>query len=390
MGSRQAAHPSAKRLVLGLFAVVVFGACGSGGAATTAPTAAPTAPPSSAPTTAPSTAPSTVPSTSAAASAGDADAQIAALKAKLNGKKITIGTSSFPNSSITGAFKTVEYLRNDFGLDVDFKTVDSDPLVAAMISGQIQIGQLSLAGMASANSAGADFVAVGADDQKNTFVVAAKKAITDMAQFKGKPFAVTQNLSQITGQTARKCLATAGLDIEKDVQLLKLANTSETTKAIQTGQVAGAISATFRLTALKLAEGDDAYTILCKGWEVNPQISSIWMVDRKWLDQNSDVALALNIASIQSARWAHANKDEWVKFATANVNGLKADAAAKDYDTLIGELDNWPVNGSLDRALCDSTLKTSFEFKVTDKEYKTDDLVNFTFQDQALAILGKQ
>jgi hypothetical protein len=27
---------------------------------------------------------------------------------------------------------------------------------------------------------------------------------------------------------------------------------------------------------------------------------------------------------------------------------------------------------------------------VTDKEYKTDDLVNFTFQDQALAILGKQ
>jgi sulfonate transport system substrate-binding protein len=363
---------------VGLLAAVALAAC-SGPAATTAPSQ-----------TAASSA-SAVESPSAGASAGaDSQAQIAALKAKLNGKKVVIGTSSFPNASITGAFKTMEFLKQDFGLDVTFKLLDSDPLVAAVISGQVQIGQLSLAGTAGAVSAGADLVAFGGDDQKNTFIVAAKKDITDMAQLKGKPFGVTQNLTQITGQTARKCLQQAGLDIEKDVQLLKLANTGETTTAIKTGQVAGAISATFRLTSLQLADGQDAYSILCKGWEANPQISSVWISDRTWLSQNEDLALALNIASIESARWAKANKDEWIALAMANIDGYTAEAGAIDYQRLVVDLDNWPVNGSLDKALCDSTLQVSFEFGVTDKQYTTDQLVNFTYQDQATQILGKQ
>jgi sulfonate transport system substrate-binding protein len=376
MGSLNATRASAARMVVGLLAAVALASC-SGPAATTAPTAASSA------------AADASPSGNAGASA-DSQAQIAALKAKLNGKKVVIGTSSFPNASITGAFKTMEFLKQDFGLDVTFKLLDSDPLVAAVISGQVQIGQLSLAGTAGAVSAGADLVAFGGDDQKNTFIVAAKKDITDMAQLKGKPFGVTQNLTQITGQTARKCLQQAGLDIEKDVQLLKLANTGETTTAIKTGQVAGAISATFRLTSLQLADGQDAYSILCKGWEANPQISSVWISDRTWLSQNEDLALALNIASIESARWAKANKDEWIALAMANIDGYTAEAGAIDYQRLVVDLDNWPVNGSLDKALCDSTLQVSFEFGVTDKQYTTDQLVNFTYQDQATQILGKQ
>jgi sulfonate transport system substrate-binding protein len=376
MGSLNATRASAARMVVGLLAAVALASC-SGPAATTAPTAASSA------------AADASPSGNAGASA-DSQTQIAALKAKLNGMKVVIGTSSFPNASITGAFKTMEFLKQDFGLDVTFKLLDSDPLVAAVISGQVQIGQLSLAGTAGAVSAGADLVAFGGDDQKNTFIVAAKKDITDMAQLKGKPFGVTQNLTQITGQTARKCLQQAGLDIEKDVQLLKLANTGETTTAIKTGQVAGAISATFRLTALQLADGQDAYSILCKGWEANPQISSVWISDRTWLSQNEDLALALNIASIESARWAKANKDEWIALAMANIDGYTAEAGAIDYQRLVVDLDNWPVNGSLDKALCDSTLQVSFEFGVTDKQYTTDQLVNFTYQDQATQILGKQ
>jgi sulfonate transport system substrate-binding protein len=381
MGSLNATRASAARMVVGLLAAVALASC-SGPAATT---------PAPSQTAAASGSAVASPNGSAGASASaDSQAQIAALKTKLNGKKVVIGTSSFPNASITGAFKTMEFLKQDFGLDVDFKLLDSDPLVAAVISGQVQIGQLSLAGTASAVSAGADLVAFGGDDQKNTFIVAAKKDITDMAQLKGKPFGVTQNLTQITGQTARKCLQQAGLDIEKDVQLLKLANTGETTTAIKTGQVAGAISATFRLTALQLADGQDAYSTLCKGWEANPQISSVWMSDRTWLSQNEDIALALNIASLESARWAKANKAEWIALAMKNIDGYTAEAGAIDYQTLVVDLDNWPVNGSLDKALCDSTLQVSFEFKVTDKLYTTDQLVNFTYQDQAVQILGKQ
>lgn len=364
--------PVRRLLGVGVVALFLVAACGPGATASS--------PPVSSPTPAASVAPS-------ASVSPDAAAQIAELKTKLQGQKVVIGTSAFPNASITGAFKTVEYLEEDFGLDVDFRVLDSDPLVAAMVSGQIQVGQLSLAGMANVVSAGADFIAFGGDDQKNTFLVASKDPVESIEEMRGQPFGVTQNLNQITGQTARKCLQEAGLDIEKDVQLLRLSNTGEVTQAIRSGQVKGGISATFRLTQLRIEDGD-IYNILCKGWEANPQISSVWMAAREWIDQNAELALAMNIASLKSARFTQADKQAWVDYATSVVESLTPEAAAIDYDTLVTELDNWPVNGSLDRELCDSTLKTSFEFGAVDKEYAVDDLVTFEFQEQALAILG--
>ncbi len=378
---RSRAHRSAlaRLFAASVSVMLIVGACGTG-----------TASPSTAASVEPSTAATPAASgdgASAEPSAAGPEARIAELRAELEGQSIIVGSSSFPNASITGAYKTLEFLREDYGLNDEFRLLDSDPLVAAMISDQVQIGALSLAGMANANAAGAEFVAVGADDQKNTFVVASKDPIESMEELRGQPFAVTQNLNQITGQTARKCLQSAGLDIENDVQLLRLSNTGEATQAIRSGQVLGGISATFRLTGLQLEDGD-IYNILCRGWETNPQISTVWMTNRAFAEANPALALALNISSLKAARWAKENKEEWVALATQEVEGLTPEAAAIDYDTLVTELDNWPVDGSLDRDLCQQTLDTSFEFEAIDREYTVDELVDFSFQEQAVEILG--
>ena len=311
------------------------------------------------------------------------------LRAAVEGQEVIVGSSSFPNASITGAFKTVENLREMFGVDVDFRLLDSDPLVAATISGQVDVGQLSFAGMANANAAGADFVAFGADDQKNTFVVAAKAPIESLEEVRGEPFAVTQNLNQITGQTAQVCLEEVGMTID-DVQVLRLGNTGEATAAIASDQAAAGISATFRLTQLELDEGEGSYNILCEGWEANPQISSIWYAERSWVEENPNLALAFNVASLESARWAAEDKDEWVDFAVENVEGLTPEAASVDYDTLVGELDNWPVNGSMDHELMESTLEISLEYEAIPEAVEVDDIATFEFQDQALEIVGEQ
>ena len=311
------------------------------------------------------------------------------LRTAVEGQSVIIGSSSFPNASITGAFKTVENLEEMFGVDVDFRLLDSDPLVAATISGQVDVGQLSLAGMVNANAAGADFVAFGADDQKNTFVVAAKAPIESLDEVRGEPFAVTQNLNQITGQTAQVCLQEEGMSLD-DVQVLRLGNTGEATAAIASGQAAAGISATFRLTQLQLDEGEDAYNILCRGWEANPQISSIWYAERSWVEDNPNLALAINIASLESARWAQEDKQAWVDFAVENVEGLTPEAAEVDYDTLVDELDNWPVNGSMDQELMQNTLDISLEYEAIPEEVNLDDVSTFEFQDQALEILGEE
>lgn len=319
---------------------------------------------------------------------GGSEEALADLREAVEGSSLVIGTSSFPNASLTGQYRTVDYLEENFGVDVDFRVLDSDPLVAATISGQVDVGALSLAGMANANEAGAEFIAFGADDQKNTFTVLAKPPIETMEQVEGQTFGVTQNLNQITGQTAQMCLQEAGLTID-DVELLQLGNTGEVTQAIATDQIAAGISATFRVTQLILEEGEEAYNVLCRGWESNPQISSIWYADRTWVEENQDLALALNVASLQSARWAAESKEDWVAYATEVIEGLTPEAAAVDYDTLLTELDNWPVNGSMDQELMQQTLDTSLEFDAVERAYTVDELATFEFQEQAVDILGE-
>ncbi len=306
----------------------------------------------------------------------DADAMIADIRSRVEGQSVVVGSSGFPNASLTGAFRTMDFLRDDFGLDVEFRLLDSDPLVAATIAGEVEVGQLSLAGMANAVSAGSDFVAFGGDDQKNSFIIAAKAPISSMED-------------QITGQTLQKCLADVGMTVD-DVQLVRLAHTGEATQAISSGQVVGGISATWRLTQLTLNEGEGAYNMLCAGWESNPQISSVWYAERDWVEANPDLALAFNIASLKSARWAQDDKQRWIDYALSKIERLTPEAASLDYDNLLGELDMWPVNGSLDYDLMQTTLDTSLAFEAVDRAYTVEELVTFEFQDKALEILGSR
>jgi sulfonate transport system substrate-binding protein len=268
--------------------------------------------------------------------------------------------------------------------------LDSDPLIAAMISEQVQVGQLSLAGTANANANGTNFVAFGVNDQKNPFIVAAKDPIKSLEELEGQTFGATSNLNQITGQTARKCLESVGLDIEQDVQLIQFNNTGEVTGAIRSGQVAGGISAIFRLTGITIEEPENIINILCYGKDENPQISSVWMADRDWVAANSDMAQALVISELNAARWAKQDKAGWIALAEEVIEEYSPEAGEIDYQALVIDLDNWPVNGGLDETMCQQTLDTSFEFGAITAQLQCSDVADFSFQEKAVEILGEQ
>jgi sulfonate transport system substrate-binding protein len=361
---------------------LVAGACTP--AASTAPS------PSAAATSGTSTAPSVSAeaSGSAEASAGG-EAAIAELRTKLEGQTLNVGSSASPNASVVGFFKTLQFLEEDFGVAVEEQLLDSDPLIAAMISEQIQVGQLSLAGTANANANGATFVAFGVNDQKNPFIVAAKDPVKTLDELRGKPFGATSNLNQITGQTAQRCLGSVDMDIREDVQLIQFNNTGEVTGAIRSGQVAGGISATFRLTSIQLEEPENVINILCYGKDENPQISSVWMADRAWVDQNQDMATALIVSELKAARWAKEDKQGWIDLANEVIEEYSPEAGEIDYQSLVIDLDNWPVNGGLEEELCQQTLDTSLEFEAIPAEIQCSEIADFTFQEQALEILGE-
>jgi sulfonate transport system substrate-binding protein len=367
--------PARRFLGVVMTASVVLAAC-STPAATTAPTTAPTAS-------------SAAGSSQEPAGSPDAAAILADLKSKLTGQSLKVGSSASPNASVIGFFKTLQYLEEDFGVQVEEQLLDSDPLVAAMVSGQVQIGQLSLAGVASANANGGTFMAIGVNDQKNLFVVAGKKPTATLEELRGKTFGATQNLAQITGQTARACLASANIDIEKDVVLTRFNNTGEVTSAIRSGQIVAGISAIFRLTKINL-EDAGAINILCYGTEANPSISSVWVTERAWAEANPDMALALIVSELKAARWAKADKAGWIALAKEVIEDYSDEVGELDYQQIVIEQDNWPVNGGLDKGLCDSTLAVSLASGAITEAVACEDIADFSFQERALEIVGEQ
>lgn len=370
MSQKGTAAPIRRLLGVAMAMAVVVAACGGSEATQAPPTAAP-------PTAAPGE------------PTPDPAAELAALKSRVEGKTLKVGSSASPNASVIGYVKTLEFLRDDFGVNVESQNLDSDPLVAAMIARQVDVGQLSLSGTANANSAGAEFAAFGVNDQKNLFVVAARTPTATLEELRGKSFGATQNLNQITGQTARKCLNSVGIDIERDVELIRYNNTGEVTSAIRAGQVVAGISATFRLTRIILEEGP-IINILCYGADENPQFSSVWMAERAWIDANQDMALALIISELRAARWAKENKQGWIDLAKSVIEGYTDEAGSLDYDEIVIKLDNWPVNGGIDRDMCQNTLDTSFEFGALNEQLQCEDVVDFSFQERALELVGRQ
>ncbi|WP_148261206.1 ABC transporter substrate-binding protein [Conexibacter woesei] len=311
------------------------------------------------------------------------------LRSRLEGRSITIGSAAFPNPSLVGLYKVAEILRADFGLDVELRLLDSAPLTAALLSGDVQLGHVSLAGLASAVEAGGKLRAIAGDDQKNIFLVTARAPIRSIEELKGKKFAISQSLTSIVGQTAAKCFRDAGLDVQKDTQLLQLDNVGSIVEGLESGTFDGGVSATFRQIELD-ERSPGEWNVLCNGWEADPQLNDVVAANEQWLADNGDVAQAVAIAELQAARWTKQDPAGWQALAIEQLDGLTPAQARANYGVLVEQLDDWPVNGSLDRELCDYTLRTSKEVGALRDELACDDLVTFQYQDAAVALLGKR
>ena len=114
------------------------------------------------------------------------------------------------------------------------------------------------------------------------------------------------------------------------------------------------------------------------------------MADRDWVSANEDMATALIISELKSSRWMKEDKAGWIALAVEKIENYTPEAGEIDYQTLVIDLDNWPVNGGLDETMCQQTLDTSFEFEAIPTQLKCTEVADFTFQERAVEILGKQ
>ncbi|ADB50854.1 ABC transporter substrate-binding protein [Conexibacter woesei] len=323
----------------------------------------------------------------AAASGPATSMSVEQLRSELEGKELKIGSAAFPNPSLVGLYKVVELLREDFGMEPELQLLDSAPLTAALLSGDVQLAHVSLSGLAAAADAGGELTAVAGDDQKNVFLVTAKAPIRTMEELDGKKFAISQSATSIVGQTGAKCFEDAGMEMQKDTQLLQLDNVGSIVEALMSGAVDGGVSATFRQVELDATDPGE-FNVLCKGWEADPQLNDVMVLNDDYLKDNQALAQAVAIAELRAARWMQEDQAGWEALAQRELDGLTPEQASANYDTLVRELDDWPVNGSLDRRMCDYTLAEGKASGALRTETSCDDLVTFEYQDAAVRLLG--
>ena len=353
-------------LVGAVTAAILATACGGG---TTTPSAAPAA--SSAP--------------SAAATAAASVDPIASLKAKLNGKSLVLGVGSPPNLAEVTSRKTADYLKELFGVTVEYKAVAADVEAAAVLAGSINAGEVSFARLAGLKEGGADVVVWGTNDYRLDYVLVAKNPIKAMADLKGKTYAD----GGATGSSVffnDYCFGTANMKVD-DTKVSHLANKTAVANAIATPQFDAAMVHADTVAVLQ-AKFPGQYNVLCYTYKGVKQTNDVWFSTSAWLKDNQDMATAILVASLTAARWTYDKKAEWVALARQYVSNLPDGVAESTYDLYAGQIGLWAVNGALDTANCANEMKDLVNLQRIKAPLDCNTFLNLDVQKRARDIVG--
>ena len=125
----------------------------------------------------------------------------------------------------------------DNGLDVDLQSINGGAQTsAALISGSIQIGQFGGSEALSANAGGADVVVVANLAPVYPYKLYVQKGITSVQGLKGKRIGVS-NAGGSSDIATRAALKAAGLDPDKDVNIIAVGSHANRTAALLAGTI---------------------------------------------------------------------------------------------------------------------------------------------------------
>ena len=125
----------------------------------------------------------------------------------------------------------------DNGLDVDLQSINGGAQTsAALLAGAIQIGQFGGAEALSANAGGADLVVVANLAPVYPYKLYAAKGITTIQGLKGKKVGVS-NAGGSSDIATRAALKSAGLDPDKDVNIIAVGSHANRTAALLAGTI---------------------------------------------------------------------------------------------------------------------------------------------------------
>jgi ABC-type nitrate/sulfonate/bicarbonate transport system substrate-binding protein len=333
-----------------------------------------------------SPAPGTTSGTTAAPAASGTAGAIAAIKAKVQGKSISLGAGSPPNLAEVTTLKATQILKDDFGVTVDYRPIQATAVAAGVVGGSLNIAEVSLTRLAGLKEGGADVLVIGTNDYKLDYVLAVKDPIKTIQDLRGQPYVD----GGATGPSALfndYCFGKAGMTVN-DTRVTHLASSAAINSAFATDQFVGAMVHADTLANLQ-AKFPGRYRALCFTYEGVHDTNDVWFTMRQWATDNPDLTQAVILAKTMAARWTYENKDGWVKLANQYVPDLEPGVAAATYDLFAGQIGLWSNNGALDLAKCSNEMRTLVTLGRLKAAIDCSTFATTEYERKAVEVLGK-
>lgn len=186
----------------------------------------------------------------------------------------------------------------DNGLEVDLQSINGGAQTsAALLANQIQIGQFGGAEALSANAGGADLVLVANLAPVYPYKLYAQKGITSIQGLRGKKVGVS-NAGGSSDIATRAALKAAGLDPDKDVQIVAVGSHANRTAALLAGSIdAGVDDPPEDIELVKAGLS----VLVDMAAQKLPAANTGVIMDRKFLNANKDIVQAY-VDSVTIAR----------------------------------------------------------------------------------------
>ncbi len=356
--------------------VLLMGGCGGGAPAAPSPSAS----------TAPAAAASKPAASTAASAPAEAKPSAAASTAPAQLTKIKFATGGSPPDP---AFITA-YIARDAGifkkngLDVDVQSVQGDQLVtAALVSGDIQFGEIGVAAGMAAVAQGGNLKFLVAGTPKLDALLAAK-GLKDPKELQGKAFGISAPGS-VSDASARLALQKLGVDISK-VDFLPIGGIGNRAKAINAGQVAA--SGLPSLVTAQLQKTTQGVNVLASYADVLPDFMYVAnMATTDYMQGHQKETAAFVKSIVEASRYLHTNQSESAQIMAKVVPEATAEDIKAAYDKLL-KADAYGVDGGLAQGAYDYTEKQLEDLKALKKPITYTDGVDKQYIDQAVKELG--
>jgi len=238
----------------------------------------------------------------------------------------------------------------DEGLDLEYQEVGSGPLgTASLVSGNAQFTDMGISDAANLLTQGREMMLIYRLMRRITLDLVVRKEVVDRlslsrdmpladryAALKGLNVGITQP-GAITDIVARFYLRGAGLDPDRDANIVPVGGAAALAAALRTGQIDTYLLSPPSPEQLE-REGIGSIIIKSSAGDV-PELDDVpfgaFAVTKEYADKNPDIVSSYVRAIKKAIAWGNANRDEGIAITQQYFADTPADIIALSWDALL-------------------------------------------------------